>query len=58
MLFGAASLAYVALKRGESINAVWIVAAAVSVYLIAYRVYSSFIATRVQQLDPNRRTPV
>ena len=50
-VFGAASLAYVALKRGESINAVWIVAAAVCVYLIAYRFYSHFIANRVLRLD-------
>lgn len=56
-VFGAASLAYVALKRGESINAVWIVAAAVCVYLIAYRFYSHFIASRVLQLDAKRQTP-
>jgi hypothetical protein len=36
-LLGAGALAYVALRRGESINAVWVVAAAVCVYLIAYR---------------------
>lgn len=56
-LLGAASLAYVALKRGESINAVWIVAAAVCVYLIAYRFYSKFLASRVLSLDPQRQTP-
>jgi carbon starvation protein len=56
-VLGAGSLAYVALKRGESINAVWIVAAAVCVYLIAYRFYSHFIANRVLQLDPQRETP-
>ncbi|HEU4373102.1 MAG TPA: carbon starvation CstA family protein, partial [Telluria sp.] len=56
-LLGAASLAYVALKRGESINAVWIVAAAVCVYLIAYRFYSHFIASRVLSLDSQRQTP-
>ena len=56
-LLGAGSLAYIALKRGESINAVWIVAAAVCVYLIAYRFYSLFIANRVLQLDPKRETP-
>ena len=50
-VLGAASLAYIALKRGESINAVWIVAAAVCVYLIAYRFYSQFIANRVLGLD-------
>jgi carbon starvation protein len=56
-LVGAVSLAYVALKRGESINAVWIVAAAVCVYLIAYRFYSLFIARDVAGLDPRRQTP-
>jgi carbon starvation protein len=56
-LVGAVSLAYVALKRGESINAVWVVAAAVCVYLIAYRFYSKFIATKVAGLDPLRQTP-
>jgi carbon starvation protein CstA len=56
-LVGAASLAYVALKRGESINAVWIVVASVCVYLIAYRFYSLFIANKVMGLDPKRQTP-
>lgn len=56
-LLGAGSLAYVALKRGESINAVWVVAAAVCVYLIAYRFYSHFIATKVMSLDAKRETP-
>ncbi|QNA88535.1 carbon starvation protein A [Massilia sp. Dwa41.01b] len=56
-LFGAVALAYVALRRGESINAVWVVAAAVCVYLIAYRFYSLYIATKVMGLDPGRQTP-
>jgi carbon starvation protein CstA len=56
-LVGAVSLAYVALKRGESINAVWVVMAAVCVYLIAYRFYSRFIADKVMGLDPRRQTP-
>ncbi|GAB3442577.1 carbon starvation protein A [Massilia solisilvae] len=56
-LVGALSLAYVALKRGESINAVWVVAAAVCVYLIAYRFYSLYIAKKVAGLDPTRQTP-
>ena len=38
---GAFSLGTVALHRGESINAVWLVVAAVCVYLIAYRFYSN-----------------
>ena len=56
-VLGAFSLGTVALSRGESINAVWIVAAAVCVYLIAYRFYSKFIASTVLELDPKRMTP-
>jgi carbon starvation protein len=56
-LAGAFALGFVALKRGESISAIWIVVAAVCVYLIAYRFYSKFIATRVFGLDPKRMTP-
>ncbi|MEO7497899.1 MAG: carbon starvation CstA family protein [Massilia sp.] len=56
-VLGAAALAYIALNRGETINAVWIVVAAVCVYLVAYRFYSLFIAKRVLALDPGRQTP-
>ncbi|NHZ95806.1 carbon starvation CstA family protein [Massilia sp. CCM 8734] len=56
-IFGACALGYIALKRGEAINAIWIVAAAVCVYLIAYRFYSQFIADKVLGLDPRRQTP-
>ncbi len=56
-LLGAFCLGTVALRRGESINALWIVVAAVSIYLIAYRFYSLFIADKVMQLDPTRATP-
>jgi len=54
---GAIALGVVALRRGEAINALWIVVAAVAIYLVAYRYYSLFIATKVMQLDPNRATP-
>lgn len=54
---GAGALGYVALQRGESINALWIVVAAVCVYLIAYRYYSLFIANKVLGLDATRMTP-
>ena len=54
---GAAALAIVATQRGESINALWVVVAAVCVYLIAYRYYSLYIADRVMRLDPKRETP-
>ena len=56
-LVGAIALGVVALKRGESINALWLVVAAVSVYLIAFRFYALFIANRVLKVDPARVTP-
>ncbi|SDA76213.1 MULTISPECIES: carbon starvation CstA family protein [unclassified Janthinobacterium] len=56
-LAGAGSLGVVALQRGEPISAIWIVIAAVCVYLIAYRFYSLFIADKVLGLDPRRMTP-
>jgi carbon starvation protein len=56
-LAGASALGVVALKRGEAISAIWIVIAAVCVYLIAYRFYSHFIAKDVMGLDDKRMTP-
>lgn len=56
-LAGAAAFGTLALNRGESINAIWLITAAVSCYLIAYRFYSRFIASKVLQLDPRRLTP-
>ncbi|WP_422014214.1 carbon starvation CstA family protein [Roseateles sp.] len=56
-ILGAASLATVALSRGETISALWIVAAALCTYLIAYRYYSLFIADQVLGLDARRQTP-
>lgn len=54
---GAAALAIVATTRGETVNALWIVVAAVCTYVIAYRYYSLFISSRVLRLDPDRETP-
>ena len=56
-VIGAFALGTIALHRGETINAVWLVIAAVCVYLISYRYYSLYIATRVLRLDPERVTP-
>ena len=56
-IVGACALGVVALRRGEAINALWIVVAAVAIYLVAYRYYSLFIATKVMQLNPHRATP-
>jgi carbon starvation protein len=53
----APGLGVVALHRGEPISAIWIVIAAVCVYLIAYRFYSLFIADKVLGLDARRMTP-
>lgn len=54
---GAFALAYIALNRGEAINAMWIVVAAVCVYLVAYRLYGLFISNTVLRADSTRMTP-
>lgn len=56
-LLGACCLGVVALRQGEQISALWIVVAAVSIYLVAYRYYSLYIAKTVLGLDPTRATP-
>ena len=56
-VIGAFCLAVVALRRGEHVSAMWLVVASVSVYLVAYRYYSLYIAQKVMQLDPSRATP-
>ena len=56
-IVGACALGVVALSRGESISALWIVVAAVAVYLIGFRFYGQYIATNVMQLDAARATP-
>src|SRR6266498_2872141 len=54
---GAAAFSVIALARGETINAAWIVIAGVCSYVIAYRFYARFIAYRVMGLDRRRATP-
>src|SRR5690606_957581 len=56
-LLGAFCLGTVALHRGESINAIWLVGAATAIFLIAHRYYARFIADRALGLDPTRPTP-
>ena len=56
-VLGAFALATVALARGEAVSALWMVVAAICVYLIGYRYYSLFIAKRVLGLDARRLTP-
>ncbi|HZR30356.1 MAG TPA: carbon starvation CstA family protein [Terriglobales bacterium] len=55
--FGAASVATIALRRGESINAMWLVVAAVCSYALGYRFYSKFLSAKVLVLDSTRATP-
>ena len=53
----AACLAVLALHRGETVNAAWVIAATVAIQLIGYRFYSRFIAEKVLGFDATRRTP-
>src|SRR5881296_3935131 len=54
---GAAAFGVLALSRGETVNAAWLLTAAVCSYAVAYRFYSRFLATRVFGLDDRRATP-
>jgi carbon starvation protein len=56
-VLGAGAVGGIALARGETINSLWFIVAAVCVYAIGYRFYSAFIAARVLVLDPTRATP-
>ena len=56
-IVGGFAFAAIALKRGESVSAVWLVTAALAVYFLAYRYYSMYIAARVLGVDPRRMTP-
>lgn len=56
-LAGAVAISGIALHRGESINALWFIVAAVCVHAIAYRFYAAWIAAKVLVLDAARATP-
>ncbi len=56
-ILGAAALGGIALNRGESVNGMWFILAAVCVYALGYRFYSAFLAAKVLALDPTRATP-
>lgn len=56
-LLGAFALSGIALNRGESINALWLITAAVCIYAIAYRFYAAWIAATVLTVDETRATP-
>jgi carbon starvation protein len=54
---GAGAVGVVAVRRGEPINALWLVVAATCCYALGYRFYSSFIAAKILALDSRRATP-
>jgi len=56
-LLGALAFGVLALARGETISAAWLLTAAVCTYVIGYRFYSKFLANTVFGLDPSRATP-
>ena len=56
-LLGATAFGVLALARGETISAAWLLIAAVCTYVVGYRFYSKFLANRVFGLDPRRATP-
>ena len=56
-LLGAAAFGVLALARGETISAAWLLIAAVCTYAVGYRFYSKFLANKVFGLDPRRATP-
>src|ERR1700716_4071957 len=56
-LLGSFAVGVVALRRGEPINALWLVVAATCCYALGYRFYSRFIATKILALDAKRATP-
>ncbi|MBI5918818.1 MAG: carbon starvation protein A [Nitrosomonadales bacterium] len=56
-VLGASALGGIALNRGESVNALWFITAALCVYALAYRFYAAWIAARVLCVDETRATP-
>ena len=57
VILGVVSFGIVALNRGESVNAAWLVVAAVCVYFVAYRFYGLLVANRALGVDGERPTP-
>jgi carbon starvation protein len=56
-LLGTVAVVVVAIRRGEPINALWLVVAAACSYALGYRFYSKFIAAKILALDALRATP-
>ena len=56
-VIGAFAVGGIALHRDEPINSLWIITAAVCIYLLGYRFYAAWITARVLVVDPTRATP-
>ena len=56
-VLGAGAFAWLALSRGETVSAAWLLVAALCTYAVAYRFYSRIIAAKVFALDSRRPTP-
>lgn len=56
-VLGAGAIGAIAQARGEPVNSIWLVIAAVCAYLIGYRFYAGFLAARAMMLDNERATP-
>lgn len=56
-LLGGVAWTMIAIVRGETVNAMWFVFAAVCSYLIGYRFYSKVIERYIAQPDDRRATP-
>ena len=56
-LLGASAVGGIALNRGENINALWFIVAALCIYAIGYRFYATWIAAKVLSVDETRATP-
>lgn len=56
-ILGAGAYSALALHRGEHLNSIYVLTAAVCTYALGYRFYSKWIAARVLMLDDRRATP-
>lgn len=56
-VLGAVALGIIAFTRGEPVNAIWLVIAAVCTYFVSYRFYGKFISSKVLGVDASRKTP-
>lgn len=56
-LLGVGALSVIAISRGETINALWLITAAACIYAIGYRFYAAWIAAKILMVDETRATP-